>query len=400
MEYGPADWDEESYLALYADVKAAVAAGHLPSGWHHYQQHGWAEGRRSGNRPAPSGHQTRLCYDPWTYLEITPGRVLKACCNFGTTVELDQLNVGSLHRAWNSEPFQQLRQQLRDGRLNERCTACHIRPWIPADDFAALLADQGFDLNPGPLRTLRVEVTTACNLRCTYCPVSQPWYEPRSMTLDTFDQVLALLADQDPQTLQVHLNGHGETTIHPQWLSFAQRVLDLGFRPQLITNLSRPLAVDEAAALARFAVICVSLDTVDPLLLRQMRRSVELKTIEANLKLIRTLGDGDPPALQLSCGVYDQTVMGLEQLGTFCQKHGIAAITFWQLVKYPDVPDALNARPIPSLPEPQRRHSIEAFERAVNAMEAKGILVDVAGGFLEDWKRDLIGAEAHPSLAP
>ncbi|MBS0633583.1 MAG: phytanoyl-CoA dioxygenase family protein [Verrucomicrobia bacterium] len=36
---------EENYLARHADVKAAVAAGHWPSGYQHYKLHGFKEGR-------------------------------------------------------------------------------------------------------------------------------------------------------------------------------------------------------------------------------------------------------------------------------------------------------------------------------------------------------------------
>ncbi|MEB3167945.1 MAG: radical SAM protein, partial [Synechococcaceae cyanobacterium] len=210
--------------------------------------------------------------------------------------------------------------------------------------------------------------------------------------LASFDEVLALLQQQDPASLDLHLNGHGETTIHPHWLPFAQKVLSLGFRPQLITNLARPLRDEEVEVLAGFSVICVSLDTVNAELLGRMRRGVALEDLERNLRRIRAAGAVHPPAFRLSCGVYDQTARDLERLGPFCAEHGVGAITFWQLVKYPDLPDALNARPIPALPEPERSACVQAFERAVASLQARGVVVDVAGGFLEEWKRDLAPA--------
>ena len=40
-----AAFDEVFYLDRYADIATAVAAGHLPSGAHHYRHHGFSEGR-------------------------------------------------------------------------------------------------------------------------------------------------------------------------------------------------------------------------------------------------------------------------------------------------------------------------------------------------------------------
>ncbi len=40
-----AAFDEPFYIARYPDVAAAVAGGHMPSGRHHYEHHGFAEGR-------------------------------------------------------------------------------------------------------------------------------------------------------------------------------------------------------------------------------------------------------------------------------------------------------------------------------------------------------------------
>jgi hypothetical protein len=44
----PGLFDEARYLALHPDIRAAVAAGHFPSGRHHYEAFGMAEGREPG----------------------------------------------------------------------------------------------------------------------------------------------------------------------------------------------------------------------------------------------------------------------------------------------------------------------------------------------------------------
>lgn len=47
------EFDEAGYLRLHHDVEAAVRAGKIESGWHHFERHGFAEGRRW--IPAPAG---------------------------------------------------------------------------------------------------------------------------------------------------------------------------------------------------------------------------------------------------------------------------------------------------------------------------------------------------------
>jgi hypothetical protein len=47
----PSDWDEGQYLRVNQDVAAAVSAGTFLSGYHHYLAAGRAEGRRGGFPP-------------------------------------------------------------------------------------------------------------------------------------------------------------------------------------------------------------------------------------------------------------------------------------------------------------------------------------------------------------
>ncbi len=47
----PNDWDEAQYLRLNSDVASAVSAGTFQSGYHHYLVAGRTEGRRGGFAP-------------------------------------------------------------------------------------------------------------------------------------------------------------------------------------------------------------------------------------------------------------------------------------------------------------------------------------------------------------
>ena len=388
----PVDWIEDEYLRLHPDVRQAVELGEFSSGWVHYVLHGRSEGRRLASenptiQESKTGKKlTRNCLDPWTYLEVTPESGLKPCCNINA-IESWSEGSESIAALRDSIGFQEIRDGLISGDLHDACKNCHIRPFVPVEEFNKSLTKESFGRHSMPLRSLRIGVTSACDLRCTYCAVSQPSYKGCSMSLETFDQVIGLLEGQS-RDLDLHLNGHGETTFHPNWLSFVGRVVELGFKPTLLSNLARPLDDEEAKCLSDFGVIGVSVDTVDPELLQSIRRKVRLEVIENNLQKIRASGSSTLPKFEISCGIYDQSVMNLEGIEDFCVRNDILKITFWQLVKYPDILGATNVHPIPSLPEEQIRQCIDAFERALISIKSHGIDVNIAGNFLNEWKRD------------
>jgi hypothetical protein len=84
---------------------------------------------------------------------------------------------------------------------------------------------------PRPLTAIhQIEVSTFCNLRCTYCPspkLDQPQFRnaPREhMTLDTFGRALEWCRHFDAQGAQheLSLTGIGETLLHPDWRELAR----------------------------------------------------------------------------------------------------------------------------------------------------------------------------------
>ena len=240
-----------------------------------------------------------------------------------------------------------------------------------------------------PLRNLRVEVTSKCNLRCVYCAVSHPDYTGVHMPRPFLQSLLTTLQKQ-PRDLFVMLNGHGEMTYHPDWIEFSKAIAQLGFRTSVITNLAKPLEPDEADGLAAFYSIQVSMDTVDPELLRRTRRHVKLSTIQDNLKLIRAsardLGR-QPPLLGISCGVFDANYAALEELVPFCIAEGIGFVTFWQLVKYNEIGSVNFVEPIESLPPARILDAVDHIERTTYLLRAAGITVDIAGEFHAAWRK-------------
>ena len=92
---------------------------------------------------------------------------------------------------------------------------------------------------PRPLRSVhQVEVTSFCNLRCSYCP--SPKLEQhrgqakQHMTLDTLDQALewVRIFSRAGTQGELSLTGIGETLLHPEWrelVRMAREALPGGF---------------------------------------------------------------------------------------------------------------------------------------------------------------------------
>ena len=293
--------------------------------------------------------------------------------------------------------------------MSAPCHDCHLKPIGPAAHIAGqaratlaanALADECLTL-PAPLGHLRVDLTTRCNLRCVYCAVSQPWYVGEDLPSSSFDEIVGLVESQK-EPLEIAINGHGETTYHPLWLELASRLIGEKRHISIISNFAKPFSDEEVSCLSHFTWIQVSLDTVDPILLARLRRKVKLETIIDNISRVRRVAaqEGRPaPQFALSCGVFDLSTSGLPALANFAAAQKMAKVTFWQLVKYEDLPGQLNPKPIWSLAREQIVFAIEQLQTALNVLTSCGIQTELAGGFLGQW-RQLAQADAPDSSPP
>ena len=234
------------------------------------------------------------------------------------------------------------------------------------------------------VRHVDVEYTSRCNLRCTYCSVSQPGYDGSDL-----DDVRARALIDDLMAFgapNVAVNGHGETTMIKGWHRFADELLSRGLRLQITTNFARALSDEELAVFARFAEIRISLDTVDDDLLRRVRRKVGLGTVVANLMKVRAaaLAQGAPgPDFTFSCGVYDRNVTKLPDLARFAVVGGIRRVCFWNYIKFEDVEDGLNVYPLSHLAPTELREAVAAIHAAAEILHAGGVEIEFAGDFVE-----------------
>ncbi|KAA0577951.1 radical SAM protein [Azospirillum sp. B21] len=249
----------------------------------------------------------------------------------------------------------------------------------------SLMTAEGLDLlASGPLRDVRVDLTTRCNLRCVYCAVSQPFYKGEDMEPAILNRLVTELPGFVGNAV-VAVNGHGETTAMAGWVDFCRGLLEAGLKLTIITNLARHYTAEEMETLARFHTVQVSIDTFKPDLLKALRRKASVAMIKENIAGIRQAAGqmGLPePVLALSCGLYD---LNTPDIGHFAEEAiglGVKGITFWNLVKYPDLPDVNNVSPLDALSVEALAPRLESIRSALDLLTRAGIGVLVAGDFL------------------
>lgn len=212
----------------------------------------------------------------------------------------------------------------------------HLRTKLPTlaiDDLDALTLSS-------EVGVYIVDISSQCNLRCVYCPVSGPDYHGQDMAADTLTAVREMILRHRPRSL-VYLSAGGETTAMAGWEQVARDFLDADLRCAIITNFARVLSDEEIDLLSRFAEVMISLDTVDPVLLREIRRKVDVRTILYNMGRLKaaSIERDNPPTIVWNSVMYDRSVLRVRELAKAAVVYGPNQVTFAPLTKSELVPD-------------------------------------------------------------
>lgn len=316
------------------------------------------------NAKKSRGQLTRDCLDPWRYLEISAGGDIRPCCNFSPLAKLGD-GGAEVNAIRDNEQFRELRESLLSGDLQSPCQRCHIRKMVPVGVLKRRLAKAGRHHSPSGLEPLqvaelRIDINEKCNLRCDYCAVSSPDYRGVEMDDGLFTRIGKIVGAIGPRAA-VHVNGHGETTYHPNWMAMCRAIIDASHRPQIITNLAKNYTDEEIELLAKFSSIQVSLDSNDDELMKKIRKSARTAHVFHTIQRIRDAaarGKNYPtPRMSFSVGIYDPSIWTLESFVDRIIAFGVRNVTFWNLVEMPhqslvkplrglDAPDQVRARGI------------------------------------------------------
>lgn len=177
------------------------------------------------------------------------------------------------------------------------------------------------------------ELTSKCNLRCTYCPKGDfnkdAWNATPGRDEHMQDVALSRYLDA-ARTLgfeQIQLSGIGEFSFRDDWVRVGMQIRDQSrSKITLISNFARLFSKEELDFLLSLYHIMVSMDTPDAQLLKKVRKAVDIRTITTNIVNLgaRALETGRRmPLIKISGTIYAENLTHIYDLACFAVSVGV-----------------------------------------------------------------------------
>jgi MoaA/NifB/PqqE/SkfB family radical SAM enzyme len=208
-----------------------------------------------------------------------------------------------------------------------------------------------------------LEVTSRCNLRCTYCHLSHVDLPEVDIEFAGFDRFIENLKTRKVQELI--FNGRGENSFLDGWHLAVRKVLDAGLLVTSVTNLSRTYSYEELEVLSRYASLTVSVDTTDPAIFKGIRRKADIKVVLNNILRIRAIAMEQGrriPDIVWNMVVHTHSISSLARSISEGVAVGVIHFQFAVLGEMPELAGALNAKQLDCL-------SREEFASGLNQMQ-------------------------------
>jgi MoaA/NifB/PqqE/SkfB family radical SAM enzyme len=183
--------------------------------------------------------------------------------------------------------------------------------------------------------TLQLEITSACNLKCTMCVNHAPsnpklWSLAGHMDGSLWDKVRPVLPDAEV----LFLLGDGEVFTHPKFLSYVEEADGLGVKTVFSTNghFLGPEVIERLAALRHLFRMTLSIDSPDAEVYQRIRGG-QLAPVMQGLREL-----GRRPALAdhicVNAVVMKSTLPSLQQFPRLLAEMGLKNLTLRGLFNY------------------------------------------------------------------
>ena len=202
------------------------------------------------------------------------------------------------------------------------------------------------DLLRARLRSVAIEVTSKCNLRCSYCHKADDVLEAMPGANDDMtDEMIGDLYRYCKETgiKNVTLSLGGETTMLAGWHERIARFLDdPEMQTHMVSNFVRLFTDEDLDALTRFSILQISFDSSDWKMVRKLR-GADLRTITYNVIRLRQKARelGRSPFLLVNCTLGRDNIGHVGKLAQFCRELGVDQLLLTEM----------NARNNPKMPE-------------------------------------------------
>lgn len=144
-----------------------------------------------------------------------------------------------------------------------------------------------------------VELTSVCNLRCTFCPQSddKKKFRPGHMELGMFKMIVSEATAMKIDSIKLNLRG--ESTLHPEFAAMCAAVQGRFTDIRLNTNGNYKRKLNSVIA-KTFTEVCFSIDALESDTYRQIRVGGNLNVVYNNIMELANLMDLKHQTLKLS----------------------------------------------------------------------------------------------------
>jgi MoaA/NifB/PqqE/SkfB family radical SAM enzyme len=215
------------------------------------------------------------------------------------------------------------------------------------------------------------------------------------MNVDDFDLLVEQLKVR--HISMVAVNGHGETTMLPDWHQRIMRLAEAGFGMRITTNFARLLRDEELEAMAHIKEIMVSIDTHRPELQRVIRRRVDIGNILINMNRVVATAEKlslPSPNYIWNCVVSDKVALDLPDYVRFGLACGVRHFTLGNLTKYADIEGATNVQHVTTLPNKDLRRFLEVLAETREITTLAGAKLTIYSGLFDTVREELARREA------
>lgn len=294
---------------------------------------------------------TKNCLLPWTFLQVHAGGMMQPCA-VGPDTDLGDfiidycspLKRGKRRDVLNNPGLRAVRQGLLTGNLRPMCRRCFFMSdqlvttealQAKVKNFLRSRLPEGTDMDKVDLtrtcglKEFAISFTNRCNLRCVYCVQSKLAGSNSYFKMDFPDEyiedTLDFIAAQHIDRLRTCVEG--EATVHKRWRELFTRFHDEHpeIKLQMTTNFSRNFSKEDFDLLAKYAVLDISIDTLDPELYGKIRCHGNIELVKSNLFKLRERIDrqnGKGPSITLHSVVSSLTWREQEKLADFAFELG------------------------------------------------------------------------------
>ncbi len=234
-----------------------------------------------------------------------------------------------------------------------------------------------------PMEILMVELTSRCNLRCSYCSKNQPENDKihgrnEDMKLTLIDRAIDFVKEYRPRSLL--LTGTGETTFLKEWVDICTNFLNIHQSIMLNTNIARTYTQQEIDTLSKFNELHVSIDSADPDEMKKLRSNSDLRTIAFNILRIKAnslLQKRRIPMLHVNCTVTTVNAFNLLNLAYFCLVTGVHSVAFSDVMEFGYADSHLGIRSIGALDNQQLAQVSLQLTEAMSVLKNAGIACSI-----------------------